>query len=70
MFAACSKQYLEAGNKIHAIFLQLSCWRTRGAKATLNAPFQQHRLTLCGFEFIDVGLSFNVLPAGYNIEKY
>jgi hypothetical protein len=37
MFAACGKQYLEAGNKIHAIFLQLSCWRTRGAKATLNA---------------------------------
>ncbi len=55
MFAVYSKQYLEAGNKIHASFLQLSCWRTRGAKATLNAPFQQHRLTLCGFELIDVG---------------
>jgi hypothetical protein len=58
--AACSKQYLEAGNKIHAIFLQLSCWRTRGAKATLNAPFQQQQLTLCGYGVKDVGLSSNV----------
>ena len=41
MYAASSKHYLEAGNKIHAKILQLSCWRTRGVKATLNAPFQQ-----------------------------
>lgn len=60
MFADCSKQYLEAGNKIHAIFLQLSCWRTRGAKATLNASFQQQKLTLCGCWIKDVELYCNV----------